>query len=265
MTDIPTPTLRHLLERAETRDDGLAVHISPNWTQGRTAFGGVTAALALSAARRAVPDLPRLRSSQIAFLRPLGEEALFRPRLLRAGRSSSFVSVDCEGPDGLAARALFTFGGDRPSNHAHDHSAAQELPAPEDSPPFGPRGAGPGFLANFDMRLARGDRLISGSERPDMTVWSRLLDAEGVAPDAALICVADALPPAAMIGFRQPKPISTITWALDFARIPERPGWIAGRSRSVQAAEGYSLQRMELRDRDGRLVALAQQLVALFD
>ena len=84
-------------------------------------------------------------------------------------------------------------------------------------------------------------------------------------PEIALVCIADSLPPAAMTGFRTLAPISTITWTLDLARIPDRNDWISIRTASLQADEGYSVQDMALHDAGGRLIGSAQQLVALFD
>jgi len=67
-----------------------------------------------------------------------------------------------------------------------------------------------------------------------------------------------------MTCFTERAPISTITWSVDFARMPEKIDWVWTRTTSKQAAEGYSVQDMELRDTDGALLASAQQMVALF-
>ena len=72
------------------------------------------------------------------------------------------------------------------------------------------------------------------------------------------------MPPAAMTTFTERAPISTITWSLDVARVPGHADWIWTRTTSKQAAHGYSVQDMELRDLDGSLIASAQQMVAVF-
>ena len=245
--------------------DGIRAHIPEGWMQGRTAFGGITAALALAAARLELPDLPRLRSMQVAYLRPVGADAVLRTRLIRAGRTSSFVRVEVHSQGDLGATLLFVFGAARDTNHRHDRAPAPALPAPQACPAFMPKGAGPNFLAQFDLKLADGPFLVSGSDRPEFTTWSRLADDRDVPPEIALVCIADSLPPAAMTGFRKVAPISTITWSLDLAHVPVRNDWISIRTTSLQADEGYSVQDMALHGADGRLIASAQQLVALFD
>ena len=240
------------------------VQLSPWWMQGRTAFGGITAALALAATRQALPDLPRLRSMQVAFLRPLSDVVDFQVTLIRAGRTASFVQVDCLSGDALGARVTMVFGADRPSQIIHDFTPQPDIPDPDSLPELIRRSSAPNFFANFDARVISGDPLASGSDRPELIIWSRLRAPDGVTPEIALICNADSLPPAAMTAFAERAPVSTITWSLDFAHMPERTDWLWCRTTSKQAADGYSVQDMELRDRKGHLIAGAQQLVALF-
>ena len=59
--------------------------IGDAWLQGRTAYGGASAAIALTAIKAAFPDLPPLRSAQIAFVGPLAGEVTATPVLLRRG------------------------------------------------------------------------------------------------------------------------------------------------------------------------------------
>ena len=44
------------------------------WMQGRTLYGGAGALVAYTAATRAFPDLPPLRSAQVGFVGPVGAE-----------------------------------------------------------------------------------------------------------------------------------------------------------------------------------------------
>jgi acyl-CoA thioesterase len=201
---------------------------------------------------------------QVSFLRPISEEVEFRVELIRAGRSSSFVQVDCISADKLGARCTFVFGGSRESAYTHDYIAPQNVPRPEDSPELIRRSSGPSFFKNFEARLADGAQLASGSDRPEMVVWTRLAARDDVDPEIAFVCNADNLPPAAMATFTAGAPVSTITWAVDIARMPADNDWQVTRTTSKHSADGYSVQDMEIRSRDGVLLASAQQLVALF-
>lgn len=264
MHDDHKPSLADLVNGLTGEDGRLTGRLSPWWMQGRTAFGGITAALALAAARKSLPDMPDLRSMQVTFMRPVLQELGFEVTLLRSGRTASFVQVDVISDEAVGARCLFTFGADRPSKIVHDYAPVPPMPAPDTCTPLVRRSGAPSFFANFDAVIIEGDQLVSGSDRPELIVWSTLLETEGVSPEIALICNADSMPPAAMPCFTERAPVSTITWSLDVARIPEKTDWVWTRTTSKQASDGYSVQDMELRDTDGSLLASAQQMVALF-
>ena len=62
------------------------VHAS-DWMQGRTLYGGASALIAYTMATRAFPDLPPLRSGQVGFVAPLGEEIILSAQIVRQGPS----------------------------------------------------------------------------------------------------------------------------------------------------------------------------------
>jgi acyl-CoA thioesterase len=256
-----------IVARLAPEGDGFVLDAPEEWSQGRTLFGGMTAALAQTSARRAFDGLPPLRSVQVAFVGPAMARLRFSPVLLRRGRSSAVVAVDCTGEDGLAARVTLIFGAARESVVAHDLLSPPEVPPPEACEPFHRTTKPlPGFLARFEFRHAAGARLFEPGATPDFSVWVRLRDGDGDDPDAALLALGDALPAAAMAAFPRPAPLSTMTWQIDLHR-PARPapdGWRLARSTSESAGEGYSLQAMRLTDRAGTPLASARQLVTLF-
>jgi acyl-CoA thioesterase len=264
MQDDHKPSLADMVNSLDGEPGRFTGHLSPWWMQGRTAFGGITAALALAATRKSLPDLPQLRSMQVTFLRPILDEVTFEVTLIRSGRTASFVQVDCLSEGAVGARCMFVFGAARPSTIVHEYAPVPATPDPASCTELVRRSSKPSFFANFDAVIIEGDQLVSGSDRPELIVWSKLTDAEGVTPEIALVCNADSMPPAAMTCFTERAPISTITWSVDFARMPEKIDWVWTRTTSKQAAEGYSVQDMELRDTDGALLASAQQMVALF-
>jgi len=258
------PTLGDIVAGLESDDGVYRTDTPEGWTQGRTLYGGLTAALAIASAKRAFPDLPPLRSAQIAFVGPASGALTFRPQLLRQGRSATIVAVVCEGENGIAARAMFTFAAARESLVRHDHAPAPAVARPEDCPPFFDGPFRPGFSPNFDYRLAAGARPLSGAAEPEFTVWVRLNDEAGVDPEVALLAIADAPPPAAFVAFPQAGPVSTMTWTLDVDQPLSGGGWRLIRSASEQAGGGYSLQDMAVWDDTGRRIAAGRQMVALF-
>ncbi|MET0239527.1 MAG: thioesterase family protein [Sphingobium sp.] len=236
------------------------------WAQGRTLFGGITAALAYGATCRAFEGLPPLRSAQLSFVGPASGALRFRPQILRRGRSSAIVAADCWNADGLATRATFTFGATRDSAVVHDHAERLAVPPPEQCDPFH-KTTKPlqGFLGRFEFRLAAGARLFEAEKTPEFAVWTRLRDGDGDDPVAALLALADALPCAAWVSFPKPAPVSTMTWQVD-VHAPLQPsgGWHLIRSSSESAAEGYSLQDMRVYNAAGAPLISARQVVALF-
>lgn len=254
--------LRTVIDGLSAGDGTWIVEASAAWSQGRTLFGGMTAALCFEAARRVAPDIP-LRSAQILFAGPASGTLTLRPRLLRAGRSSAAMAVECTCEAGEAALATFAFGSDRESRVDHE-VPLRVVPSsePENCPVFIEQTGG--FHERFELRLAEGSALMTGGA-PDFTVWVRFRESPGVDPTTALLALADALPPAAMAGFPERAPISTITWSVDFlAQVEALQGWYLLRSASDQTRAGYSTQAMHLWDARGRLLAVGRQSVAIF-
>jgi acyl-CoA thioesterase len=254
-----------LLQGLAASDDGFAAEVSPDWMQGRTTYGGLSGALCVEAARRANPGLPRLRSAQFAFVGPAGGPVRIIPTILRQGKSTVFVGVDLIGEQGIATRAILTFAAARAS--AYEHADAPAPPAgPIEGAPdfFGTGDGGPNFSHHFDTRLAGGHPMISQGQ-PEILMWLRHRDPAAGVGEAALIALGDVAPPAAMAMFREPAPLSTMTWSLDLVEEAEPDAdWFLFSSRGQAVADGYSAQDMGLWSASGRPVILSRQTVALF-
>lgn len=251
---------------ATARDGG--VELTPDWQQGRTAYGGLSAALCLAAALRAHPDLPPLRSAQFAFVGPAAGRLTTDLQVLRQGKSSAFVGVDLTGEAGLACRAILCFGAARPSNHDHvDLPFPAETSGPDACPPFFNVPTPPAFSHHFDAALAAGQRPGSATKDPLVRVWLRHRDPQRTDSAVALLALADAIPPAAMLLSKEFAPISTMTWSLDI--LTEQPvsddGWWLLESRAETAQVGYSAQAMTVWGAGGQPVIAARQTVAIFN
>ncbi|MFT3966484.1 MAG: thioesterase family protein [Sphingobium sp.] len=236
------------------------------WAQGRTLFGGMTAALSLGAITRALGDLGPLRSAQFSFIGPASGALRFRPELLRRGRASAVVGVDCRNEEGLAARSTFFFGTARDSLVSHDYMRRLDVPPPERCEAFSRSSkALTGFLGRYEMRLAAGSRVLQPGNKPEFAVWARLRDGEGGDPVAALLAFADCLPAAAWVDFPRPGPISTMSWTADLRQpLALTGGWHLIWSSSEVARDGYSLQDMRVFSAEGEPLLAARQVVALF-
>lgn len=237
----------------------------PDWMQGRTIYGGLSAALCLAAVRKAFADLPPLRSAQISFIGPAGGTVEMTPSLLRQGKSVTFASADIIGEKGLATRAGFCFGAARESKFDLSFIGEPNVPLPDESKSFFEADAKPHFANNFDVRLAKGGSPCSGSNENDHYLWVRYKEPPQM-DDASMLALADMPPPAMMPMFTEFAPISSMTWLLNF--LHETPqtedNWWLLQSRAEHAREGYSSQDMIVWNTYGQAVIAGRQNVAIF-
>lgn len=257
--------LNELLARAEPRGDGFALAIPEDWHQGRTAYGGLSAALALAAAQQVGGDLPPLRSAQVSFVGPLYGPVEVRAQVLRRGRNATWVRSDVIRDGEVELAAIFVFMGAFDSAVDID---ARPLPegviAPEEAPPV-PTDRSPIFLQNhFDVRfgLPRGE----GPKRPDFGWWVRLRERDGLDPMVHLLACADASPPAVLPFLPPGSPISSMTWHCNLLHpAPEtRDGWWLLRVASDHARGGGASDAIDIWSADGAPVMASLQSVAVF-
>ncbi len=256
-------SLPDIIASARSTPGGFDTHIADGWLQGRTAYGGLSAALALEAARHADQDLPPLRSAQISYIGPLAGEVSVRAEKLRRGRNAAFVRSDVFGEAGIGLSATFVFMNAMESHIQFNDAPTPDVSAPEQSDAEQQGFVPDFFVANFDWRAA----LPKPAEpQPDFSRWVKLKAREGLDPMVELIAIGDALPPAAMPLFKTPAPISTMTWLVNLLtpKPQTRDGWWLVRATANYAENGCSSQSMGVWNTDGEPIATAMQSVALF-
>ena len=249
--------------------DGAAhAQVPDGWMQGRTLFGGITAALAVRAMRTVLQITAPLRSLQVAFVAPVSTGALsFDVRWLRQGRSVSFAHAMVPAAEGAALLATGVFGAARTSALAIDGPPMPPVLDPDALGAASPApGDGPDFLRQLDIRWAGGSPPFSGGTTPAALAWVRLRDPACRTGESALVTLGDALPPPATGLLDAPAPLSSISWSMDFpgADLTTREGWWLLQSVARFADDGFQGQDMALWSRDGRLVAIGRQNVAIF-
>ena len=261
-------TYSDLLASLKRQDDGaLSVHIPADWMQGRTTYGGLSAALCLEAARQLVDvEVMPIRVAQIAFVGPVGGDVQIRANLLRQSKNTAFVRAEILADSGISTQAIFTFGRPRQSQLAYSHVPMPEVKPPNAYENFFRGGLGPGFAKNFEVQLARGGIPVSGSEDPTLGLWLRHADSEAPVDATALLALGDAPPPAALSMLQTPGPISSMTWYVDFLteQITTEDGWFFAEHTADTAQQGYSSQSMTVWNRAGKPIMLARQMIAVF-
>lgn len=244
-------------------DGGFATAIPDDWMQGRTSYGGFSAALALEAARNLAPDLPPLRSAQVSFVGPLSGEVEVRARMLRRGRNASWINAEITSDSGVGLTATFVFMGPVDSAlHLHDVPPPANLVPLETARPL-PDGRGPGFAGHFNRRFA-----LPRTDQPEPQIgwWMQLKDRAGLDPMVELMLCADALPPGVLHMMDRNAPISSMTWLVNLLTpLPQTSdGWWLLRSAGNYAERGCSSQDMAIWNADGDAVAVGMQAIALF-
>jgi hypothetical protein len=162
---------------------------------------------------------------------------------------------------------MLGFGVARNSAIAYEALAMPKATSFAEAEPFFP-GDRPtiNFQKHFESRLGGGARPMSGAAVPEYLIWFRHRDEAARRGLVPLIALADAPPPAAMVLFPNPAPISTMTWSLDvLSDAPAtKDGWWLVRSAAEAAHQGYSAQTMTLWNAAGEPVIAARQNVAIF-
>jgi acyl-CoA thioesterase len=236
-----------------------------NWLQGRTIYGGLSVALALQAALRdGPPALPPLKSAQIVFVGPASTALTFKTSVLRQGKSTTCISVDCMSAEDVALRVMFIFADLRPSKIQQNFYQFPSVGGPENYQRLGVVAQAPASLVNFELRFASKSLPVSGTDHPELMAWVRHLNASGVDPSVALLALGDSLPLAVMASFTEFAPISSMTWTLDMAQPVTAGEWFLLRSTSQRASGGYSFQTMEIWNEQKQLVLSGTQTVAIF-
>lgn len=249
-------------------EQGWISSIPAHWKQGRTAYGGLSAALAYETALRNHNDLPPLRSANISFIGPVSSDPLYKTALLRQGRNVTSVEVKGYVEDSVVIATNLAFGTSRSSDIAVDFAAPLSPPFSECEPltPEFAKDFVPQFFHNFETRLIAGQRPITGAEKGYIRTWSRHQDENSREGMASLLCIADVLPPAAMPMFNRMGPVSSMTWI--FNVLSDNPqtqdGWWHIETELTAAREGYSSQIMRIWNTEGELVVEGMQSVTLF-
>lgn len=259
-------TFAQVLEGAERLDGGFALSLPEDWHQGRTAYGGFSSALALSAARQVGGDaLPPLRSAQLSFVGPLSGPVEVKSRVLRKGKNATWLSAEVlrEGQAGLLASFVF-MGAVQSTLQLHERPLPEGLIACDQAQPAPFRDSSPLFLRNhFEVRFAL-PRVAE--RRPELCWWLRVKDHAAIDPMTGLLLIADALPPGVMPLLPPHVPVSTMTWQCNLLtpQPQTEDGWWLLRSRGDYAQGGCSSQIMEIWNTSGEPVMAGLQSVALF-
>lgn len=249
-----------LISAARQADGSFAFDLPDGWRQGRTAYGGLTVAVAHETARGLDAQLPGLRSAQIAFVGPVGVNLHISAAILRRGKSSAFIETRVTSDGELAMLGTFLFMAGRASPIALAAPTAPAAPSPEEAEPA-MRGKGAAFTSQLEYRHALSPR---DRGKPILLRWVRLRERAGIHPVTELLLVADALPPGLSPVIQGPFMASSANWTVHLhgADFVTTDGWWLVQSKAESASSGISSQQMSIWNRAGDAVLSGSQTVS---
>jgi len=253
--------LQPLLEGAKT------TQFDESWTQGRSAFGGLSAAFAVSAMRNTLGSALPMRSLMVSFIAPLpAGEVEVDATIQRQGKNVTQMAGAVYSGGTLCLQAMAAFGTGRdelvvPSTAAQPPSKDAGMQIADH------RRRLPAFLEYFEGTWVSKGLPFSGqcSNRLDMWVRHRS-DMENFATEK-LVSIADIPPPVVLSYFdKPPVPASSLTWSLEFVQSPEQieSDWFFLEFTAESAAEGYTQQSGRIYTETGELCALTRQCMVYF-
>lgn len=260
--------LTEIVATLRPQGEDFVVDTPADWTQGRTLFGGLQAALLVHAMRQRIgADIP-LRSLQTTFVGPVGTGRLaLRARVLRTGKSAIHVEAQIVDDGQVLCTAIAVFGRARRSVLEIALPAARAARSPEASLqiPWVP-GVSPDFTGYLEQRWAQGAFPFGAGAEPRTQVHLRYRD-EPVVNESLLIALGDSIPSPAISILDRPAAASSLCWTLELLRDrwpTSGDGWWLMQAEASAAADGYVYQAATLYDPEGSAVALSRQSAVVF-
>jgi len=263
-----------ILEAIQPSTDS-TVTVPDTWAQGRTVYGGLTAALVHQQMRQQVmaaqPEQPRpVRYLNFSFIGPLkvNEPIRLETTLLRSGRSATqlMTQVSQEGQICVVAQGCFGIRRDSVISITEQFQHAMKPPKRANFLPQIP-GVVPRFLRHMEINMQAGRLPFMRGKLDHLHGWMRLKKAPQVFQDEHLIAVIDAWPSTVLQQLKKPAAASTMNWNLEFtqhADLPKPGGWLAYQAETSHAADGYVFGDASIWNPEGQLLALSRQTVGLF-
>jgi len=255
-----------LLSTLRVEGDSATAHIDTGWMQGRTAYGGISSAVALAAVMERHPTDAPLRYAQISFVGPVGGDCTVATRELRRSKSSLFVDAGVSSDQGFGTAAVFAFSGDRASHLDHNRLTMPDGPDPDTLEPVPDHKVRPPFTRHFDMRPVSGPRFDWKRDVGEYLTWVRFVEEPSCHPMVTLLAMGDALPPAAMALFSEFGPISSMNWTVNMltGAPATDDGWWLLSAKTGYARGGFSVQDMMIWNRAGEPVMSGSQGIAIY-
>lgn len=254
-----------LLQQAKTQ---AKLTIPATWTQGRTGFGGLSAAMIYSKMLTLVESDRSLRSFNLSFCGPLIAEQDFNIEVeeLRSGKTISniYARIIQNGKLCVSAQAVFAKVID--SNIAVNNFTCPDLASVEQGLKL-EGGHFPEFVQHFDLSMVDGDLPFTQSRQPRIGGWMRFKQAPEKFQAQHLMALIDTWPPTTISCLAAPAPLSTVSWNLKLIQPLAQiaPTDYLGYQAEVDySQDGIGYTRAHVWGPKGDLLAISEQTIIVY-
>jgi acyl-CoA thioesterase len=247
--------------------------VDSSWGQGRTLFGGLSAALAFNNVRHNIDSERPLRSLSANFSGQVLADYPFTlaHQILSDGKSISQANGQVIQNERIVTQVCACFGIERESNI--------EVNSPKiDLPRLGSndrlnymKGLTPEFVQHFEFEYSKGQLPFSNSNNNELAGWVRFKEMGAEFTEAHLLALIDSWPPTVLQKLKSFAPCATVSWNIEIVqplsllKQPLQSGdWLYYDAEIKQAHNGYAHTEAKIYTPDGILLALSRQLVAVY-
>ena len=263
-------SVESLFTEFSERKEEYVLIVNKTWGQGRTLYGGVSAALTYQAAENLIEDGRGVRSFHCNFVGPIsvGAELTVKAEVLRTGKNVTQIMATVSQNGRVCTMSQICFGVNRASKLDSQAADSHNMSVPTKGKfiPKIPKIV-PEFIQHFDLSLDKGSFGFGKSEDAILHGWSKFKNAPEQMTMANLILLMDAWPPTMFQMLRLPAPASTMSWDVEFIQ-PDLPlntdQWFASETEARHIKDGYGHEEAKFWDQQGNLLALSRQVVTVF-
>jgi acyl-CoA thioesterase len=246
--------------------------IASDWSQGRSIFGGLSAALILTKINESEASQGKnLKSLSVNFcgVFEADTECEIHYQILSNGKSVVQIQGQLLQDNQIRTQITACYGRPRESSINVKPEPSSPKGSIDDAMkfPFIP-GLTPEFGQHIDLGVLNDCIPFSGVKTTHVTGWTKFKEAPREFNLAAVIALIDAWPPAVLPMLKKPAPASTITWNMEFT------GTFSGLAPNdaiyyecdvEEASDGYAHTEAKIYKPNGELIALSRQLVGVYD
>jgi len=239
-----------------------------SWTQGRTLYGGLTAAMLLKALESKVDVSKSLRALNIAFSAPTMPDLKFsiQTELLREGKSIAQWQARLIQNGVVCVQVQAVFGMPVATDLEIHTFLAPDVGVLENAR-FYPGEGAPGFTQYFEMGQTQGEPPLAGGSSLYLGGYMRFRHQPQKMSVCHLVAAIDVWPPATMMQMKTLKAGSTVNWTMQFPQpLPEMDvkTFLGYQAKIEFSRDGFGITHARIWNAQGELLALSQQTIIVY-